>query len=234
MNIKQFIYGDYQYEYVLVTQERKTLSLTVQPDMALIVKCPHKMSEDKIETFLRKKWSWMNKQLRFFEKFERSLYKKEYVSGESFIYLGRQYKLIVKRESEDRVSLTKGKLYVFTSQGVRNSKHNRNLIDQWYQQRVEKIFLERYSEMLNHFGHKDGPDLVIKKMDKRWGSFTNSNRILLNPRLIHASKDCIDYVIAHELCHLTHKNHNKDFWKLLNKKYPEWEKIKEKLELRCG
>ena len=68
-------------------------------------------------------------------------------------------------------------------------------------------------------------------MKKRWGSFLNKNKILLNPKLIHVSKECIDYVIVHELCHLAHKNHDKKFFDLLNKKYPKWERVKEKLEM---
>jgi len=215
-------------------QERKSLSLTVRPDMTLLVKCPKETTEDKLETFLRKKWSWLNKQLRFFGKFERSLYEKEYVSGESFLYLGRQYKLTVKRASRDQVMLTKGKLQVLTSKKMRDSKYNKILIESWYEQNVERIFEDRYSKMLKHFNYKNGPDLVVKKMDKRWGSFSKANRIALNPRLVHASKDCIDYVIAHELCHTKYKNHDKCFYKLLKSKVPDWEKIKEKLELRLG
>lgn len=234
MNTKQFIYGDYRYEYFLVPQKRKTLSLTVRPDMTLLVKCPHEVTEEKVEIFLRKKWSWLNKQLRFFEKFERAFYEKEYVSGESFLYLGRQYQLIVKRSAEDKVSLTRGVLYIFTSQKVRDGEYNKKLIDRWYKGKIKKVFNERYFETTKLFDYKENPSFIIKKMNKRWGSYTNSGRILLNPRLIHASKDCIDYVIAHELCHVKYKNHDKRFYKLLDSKISNWEKVKEKLELRLG
>lgn len=67
-------------------------------------------------------------------------------------------------------------------------------------------------------------------MKRRWGSFLSQDKVILNPKLIHASKDCIDYVIVHELCHLKYKDHNKKFWHLLDEKYPEWKKVKEKLE----
>lgn len=234
MNIKQFIYGDYKYEYVLVWQERKTLSLTVCPDMSLVVKCPHEVGEEKIEAFLRRKWSWLNKQLQFFGKFRKSIYEKEYISGESFLYLGRQYKLVVKKGSENKVVLLKGKLFVITGGGVRDGERNRQLVEEWYKEKMQGVFTERYESVLREFNYDNAPNLVIKKMNKRWGSFTNVGNLVLNSKLIHASKDCIDYVIAHELCHVKHKNHDKDFYKLLSKKMPSWEKTKEKLELRLG
>lgn len=72
--------------------------------------------------------------------------------------------------------------------------------------------------------------LSIREMKRRWGSFLNQDRIFLNPKLIHTSKDCIDYVITHELCHMRYKNHDKKFYGFLKKQYPKWEKVKEKLE----
>lgn len=234
MNVKEFIYGPYLYEYTLVPGERKTLSLTVLPDMSIVVKCPSGVEHERVEAFLRKKWMWLNKQLHFFEKFQNTIYEKEYISGESFLYLGRQYQLIVKRSKENRVSLTRGVLYVFTSESVRDGENNKKMIDGWYQEKMQKIFNERYFETIKLFEYKKHPTFLIKKMNKRWGSYTNSGRVLLNPRLIHASKDCIDYVITHELCHVKYKNHDKRFYRLLESKYPGWEKIKDKLEMRLS
>lgn len=76
------------------------------------------------------------------------------------------------------------------------------------------------------------PKIQIRRMNKRWGSYTSNNKIFLNPLLIYTSKKCIDYVITYELCHVKYRKHNKNFYKLLNNKYPNWEKMKEKLELR--
>ncbi len=75
------------------------------------------------------------------------------------------------------------------------------------------------------------PTLAVRDMKRRWGSFLNKEKILLNPRLIHVSKDCIDYVVVHELCHMRYKNHDKKFFGFLDEKYPKWEKVKEKLEV---
>ena len=228
--MKEFIFGTFIYEYQLIKQDRKTLSLTVTPDLHIILKCPVQTNNDRIENFLQKKWFWLEKQLSFFKKYQRKIYEKEYISGEGYLYLGRQYKLIVRHGKEDLVSLTRGLLTVYTTKEVVNSHHNKKLIELWFAEKTELVFQDRFKEMLDRFEYKNTPALFIREMKKRWGSFLNKEKIFLNPKLIHTSKDCIDYVIVHELCHLKYKNHNTNFWQLLDKKYPKWERVKEKLE----
>ena len=81
------------------------------------------------------------------------------------------------------------------------------------------------------FAYERMPELVVREMQRRWGSFLEGNKIILNPRLVHVPKDCIDYVITHELCHMEHKKHDKNFYKLLDEKCPGWKKVKDKLEI---
>ena len=99
-----------------------------------------------------------------------------------------------------------------------------------FTEKTDFIFQDRFTEMLSHFDFKNTPKLSLREMKKRWGSFLNQDKIFLNPKLIHTSKDCIDYVIVHELCHMKYKNHDKRFYDFLDKKFPKWEKVKEKLE----
>lgn len=233
-NMNKFIYGSFTYEYKLTRENRKTLSLTVAPDMRIFVKCPQKADAERIEIFLRKKWFWLQKQLNFFKKFQKKIYRKEYISGESFLYLGKQYQLVVKRAKENKVVLQNGKLVFFTTQLVNDGVHTHICLNSWYNKRAREIFKSRYEEVFENFNYDHKPRLEIKKMKKRWGSYARGRSIVLNPLLVHASKDCIDYVITHELCHMKHKNHDKRFYELLKSKYPKWEKVKEKLELRLS
>jgi predicted metal-dependent hydrolase len=227
---KEFIFGSFVYHYDLVMQDRKTLSLTVKPNLGITLKCPHGAGEERVEIFLKKKWFWLEKQLSFFKKYQRKVYQKEYVSGEGFLYLGKQYKLMVKKSDEDRVLMTKGLLLVETKKDVADGRYTKKLVSCWYSKNIARVFAERYKQVLSRFEHKKTPVLAIKEMQKRWGSYLNKNTVVLNPKLINAPKECIDYVIAHELCHIKYKNHNKNFYKFLNEKYPKWEKVKEKLE----
>lgn len=232
MKQARFIYGKHSYDYFLVHQDRKTVALTVHPNLNIVLKCPLKYDYQKIEKFLKRKWHWMEQQHRYFRKFKSKSDKKDYVSGESFLYLGRQYKLEVKKGKDPQVGLTKGRIIMHTNKSLRDSTTNKIILNKWYTIKTQSLFDERLTEVLKKFNYNFTPDLVIRKMSKRWGSFLSSKKIILNPLLIKASKECIDYVIAHELCHMTHKNHTKQFYRLLESVVPKWEQIKEKLELR--
>lgn len=231
---KVFNYGNLSYVYELVELPRKTFGLTVYPDMKIVVKVPAGTKQKDIDAFLKKKWRWLDAQLAFFSRFNQKRYAKEYISGESFLYLGRQHQLIVKRANADKVRLMRGKLEVYSSADAYDGKYTKKLLDSWYRERLSIVFYERYEQMLKNFDLDNAPDLHVRLMPKRWGSFVSKKKIILNPILIQASKDCIDYVITHELCHMYHQNHGKQFWSLLDKKYPDWQKVKEKLEVRLG
>lgn len=231
MTERTFTYGRYSYKYSLLKQERKTLSLTVEPCMDIILKVPIGIDNSRIEKFLQKKWLWLDKQLTFFEKYRKKSYMKEYVSGESFYYLGRQYKLIVNSGDNDLVTLTKGRLTITSTKAVDDGKHNKAMLEKWYKNRRNAVFNERYNLMLSNFNYRFYPDLAIRVMSKRWGSYVKGERIILNPLLIHASKDAIDYVITHELCHMKYKYHDEKFYRLLESKFPNWQKTKERLEI---
>jgi len=105
-------------------------------------------------------------------------------------------------------------------------------LDVWYRERSREVFpryldaaLERYRRLgLKSIG------LQLRSMKKRWGSYTASGRILLNPELIKAPIPCIEYVIVHELCHSVVPNHGKAFVSLLTRCIPDWKKRKERLE----
>ena len=234
MEKREFFMGRYHYEYFLIRENRKTVSLTVMPDLLIFLKCPIDYAEGKIENFLKRKWFWLERQMSFFDKFKISDSKKEYVSGESFYYLGRQYKLVVQKATQDKVGLINGKLQVLTTQEVGDGEYNRKILEKWYTKRRKIVFQKRLEEVFKKFNYEEFPELAIRKMNKRWGSFVGGNKIILNPLLICASKECIDYVIAHELCHFVYKDHSKKFYNLLESKIGNWEEVKEKLEKNYG
>lgn len=229
--METFIFGSLSCEYELLRQERKTLSLTVRPDLSVYLKAPHDVDRDRIELFLKRKWFWLQEQIRFFEKFQRKSSKKEYVSGESFWYLGRQYKLIIQNSYEDKIVIQRGRMIFMTSMPYTDLRFRRNVLNRWYVARAREVFEERYNEAAKIFGYDKLPRLVIKPMDRRWGSFTSKRSIILNPLLVRAPRDCIDYVIAHELCHMVHRRHNKAFYDLLESRIPDWRRLKDKLEM---
>jgi predicted metal-dependent hydrolase len=231
MKLKNWSYGKYKYNYKHKVESRKTMSLTVQPDLQIILKTPKEASDEKIKLFLTKKWKWLEKQLQFFQKFQNKSVQKEYVSGESFLYLGRQYKLKIILGKESSVKLSKGVILLTTTEKVSDNRYNKYLITTWYKNKASEKLPERYKIILKNFNYKKPPVVVINSMQKRWGSYLATNKIVLNPKLIKAPTECIDYVITHELCHVKYQNHSTEFWEYLEFKFPNWKKTKDKLEL---
>lgn len=227
-----FHYGDYKYQYYLVREERKTLRLTVYPNLKIVLYVPHNHPEDKIQHFLKRKCGWITTQVKDIKRLQRAKKEKEYISGESLLYLGRQYKLVVQKSEEDSVYFESWKIMINTMGSVSYSTKNKELLDKWYDSRAEAILKVRYKQMLKKFNYDFIPEIALRKMPKRWGSFLTKKKVLLNPELIKASKECIDYVITHELCHMKYQNHSPEYYRYLSSKSPHWKAIKEQLELR--
>ena len=227
---KRFTYEQVSFEYDLTLESRKTLAVSVFPDQSVHVKAPLHAKEEKIEDFLRRKFRWVLKHQRYFARFKPKA-AKEYISGETFRYLGRNYKLLVRKtDDQERVSLQQGTLTVF-SLFPQNRLHTKQLLDAWFAEKARYHFAERLNACVTNYGIKERPGLVIRPMKRRWGSYSRkTGRVCLNLELIKASRLQIDYVITHELCHIRHAAHDKAFYRLLDKRISQWKKIKNNLE----
>ncbi|SEE42696.1 M48 family metallopeptidase [Prevotella sp. lc2012] len=221
-------YGATVIDYDIEFAHRKTLSICVNPDSRVCLKAPIDATLEQIQQKVHKRASWILKQKRFFESFGTSTTKRLYISGESHLYLGRQYMLRVKESNVNAVHYQNNIIEI----ECRHKKDAGILLQTWYRQRANVKFQEYAQPIIEQFsvyGVKP-QSLSIKKMEKRWGYCTTDGRISLNPRLICAPRCCIEYVITHEMCHLIYRNHTKDFYALLTKEMPHWEKWKTKLE----
>lgn len=227
-----FRYGEYVYEYFVEYGDRKSFTLVVRPDLRIITRAPLDATMDEIEAFLRRKWKWLEKQLRELNKYKKTSGEELYVSGRSIYYLGRQYMLDVVTSKDDYVKLEHGKLRVYTTKNLRNSIHSKSLIGAWYAQKRNSVFKQEYLNAFKQFNYDAIPQLGERVMARRWGSYTSDGKVLLNPRLIEAPREAIYYVCVHELCHKISRKHDETFYKELNRRIPEWRSIKESLEIR--
>lgn len=233
MSDKQIIIGQTVYHYELLLSERKTETIYVSNDVKITVKAPLHVNIGRIEAFIRRKGKWLAEQLEEVKKYRQIPEQKRYLSGSSLLYLGRQYKVVVKSSVEhEKVQLLKNQIFIFTKQDVRDDVHNGSLVKSWYGKQQNRVFRERFKLISAQFPDFDNPKLVVTKMKNRWGCYRVNETIVLNPDLIKASKQCIDYVLYHEFCHHYFKKHNADFYKMLDEKMPDWKKVKEKLEMR--
>lgn len=221
-------YGASYIEYTVSFFERKTLGIYVKPDGTVFLKAPIGSSLDQIQEKVHKRANWILRQRRFFESFGVPTTERQFVSGESHLYLGRQYMLRVKKSEVNDVHYQNNIIEI----ECRHKKDVAPLLQAWYRKRANIKFMEYAKPIIEQFsvyGVKP-QSISIKEMDKRWGYCTTDGHIILNQRLICAPRCCIEYVITHEMCHLICRNHNNDFYALLSKEMPHWEKWKNKLE----
>ena len=229
-------YGSKRIDFRLEYSDRRTLGITVTPDLEVLVKAPVDTTVDVIKERLRKKAPWIIRQLSFFLSFQPRLTDRKFIGGETHLYLGKQYRLrVISYELEvisgEGVKL-KGKfLEVYT----RDNSKVKDLVEAWYLDKAKSRFHEIAEPLFNSFTSKHNLSLItyhlsLRQMPTRWGSCTAKGRIILNPELIKAPKACIEYVIVHELCHLIHHDHTQKFLDLQTREMPEWEKWKNKLE----
>jgi len=221
-------FGSKQIYFQLEYSNRKSLGITVKPDLSVLVNAPIDTSLEKVKEKLRKKAPWIIRQQSFFLYFHPKTPARKYISGETHLYLGRQYHLRIIQNNFESVKL-KGKYIEAT---VNDKLSAEQLVGEWYLQNAKLKLRTIAQPLIDNFKkyNIEPSSIVLRDMPTRWGSCTPKGKIILNPELIKAPKGCIQYVIIHELCHLVHHDHTQKFIDLQTKEMHDWEKWKMKLE----
>ena len=186
---------------------------------------------EEVQAKLEKRAPWMIRQLEYFDQYHPILPDRQYISGETYYYLGRQYRLKVTAGSENAVKLI-GKFFMLTTTQPENLERKQQILQDWYTSHARVFIQNRAMLFVDHLIGLSAktPEIKYRRMNKRWGSCTPSGVITFNTELIKAPTHCIDYVVLHELCHLVHVGHNAKFYHLLDVLMPDWKKRKERLE----
>jgi predicted metal-dependent hydrolase len=230
-----FVYGEQTIHYEVLRKEKpRKVTIKVHPDKRVVAIAPLDASTESIQKAITKKSRWVWKHLNTLNVQKEHVLPRQYVSGETQFYLGRRYVLKVSYDNdcEPDVKLLRGKLTVTLKQAQEHqSQKVKTLINTWYIEHAKNIFNER----LNSVAPKatwltNIPPFRMRAMKKQWGSCSKKGILILNPHLVKAPKECIDYVILHELCHIAEHNHSEKFWSLLTRVMPGWKEIKYNLD----
>ena len=218
-----------KFRFDILRENRKTLAIYVYPTLVVYVKAPVKASDSEILAFTKKKALWISKQLEYFKQ-HRHKNMDDCISGSEIFYIGKQYQLIVVPSVGlgEKIELAKNQIKLFSSE-PKDIKHNTKKILDWLRLQAQREFRNALKRCIKRFPNLQVPELKIRKLSKRWGSYQKET-IILNPALIFTRKSCIEYVITHELCHNYHKRHSPIFYSMLGSKIPKWKTIKEELE----
>ena len=212
---------------VVRTDRKKTASLRVEEGQVSIV-VPRALDEERIAGILKKKNRWIKEKISIHGQFNLSK-SKEYVSGESFTYLGRNYRLKVVSSTKRSVKLVSGRLVVNIPRDRGEAQYVSEAITEWYRARA----LSRLREKVARYSKQVGvePESVsIKTLKSRWGSCSRSGDLLFNWKIIIAPSPIVDYVVVHELCHMKHHNHSHEFWREVERILPDYLQHKEWLK----
>lgn len=203
--------------YNLVKRNRKTISIYIERDGCVQVMAPEHMSIDNIENAIELKRPWIYSKLTEREYYNESVVKREFVNGETFLYLGRNYRLEIVEEQDVPLKMYHGEF----SLNRKELKKARDIFKQFYKEKGMKKILDR----VNHY--KKVMDVEPKQvriidLGNRWGSCTNNETINFHWKILMAPLKIIDYVVVHELAHLIHNNHSPEFWSIVDRALPDY------------
>ena len=227
------IYGGEVVDFEVLESPSRTekILIKVYADCRVVVSAPLNADDKIIIEAVKQRSRWIYKQLREFREQSRFITPRQYKSGESHFYLGKQYQLkVIHDDTKPKgVKLLRGRLEINTlDTDIESIKSHLN---EWYRSRAKVIFDVRFQRILEQaLWVEDKPSIRLMTMRTQWGNCSPSGLLTLNPHLVKAPTICIDYVILHELCHLVEHNHSDRFYQLLTQVMPDWEVVKERLD----
>jgi hypothetical protein len=211
---------DYQIKY----SDRKTITITVERDRAIVVRAPKGTDRDKIHRLVESKKLWLYEKLKSAQKYSSEKTVKEFVSGETVLYLGKKYRLEIENSSEENIRFA-GKFIVAAVSSEQAGEVFRN----WFKKQASGKIPVRVDQYAKNLGVQYN-QVFISDLKYRWGSCTPKDNLNFNWRLIKAPMFVVDYVIVHELAHFLEPNHTARFWTIVENQVPKFRTAKEWLK----
>lgn len=222
--MKKYISGS-EIEYSIVRSRRKTIGIRVSREDGVVVSAPLKLSSEYIEGVVVKKAAWILQTLKKIEASKRQ--EKQYVNGETFLFLGKKYCLEIIHECSKKqysVFIDGDKLCVCLPSSINAGEQPpivRKALAGWYIDRASNLINERiglYSDKMNVKPSK----VVLKSQKTLWGSCTGKNAVNINWKIVMAPLEIVDYLVVHELAHIKVKNHSKAYWDVVKSIIPDF------------
>lgn len=218
--------------YRLRRSSRRTLAITVEPGGGLVVTAPEGVPMAQVEAVLRRRREWIRRRTREMAALPLPPLPREWVSGETHRYLGRQYRLRLATGAPTMVRLS-GRWFLVTVPVPGDAAQVRRAMQRWYLEHAREVFSRRMADLVRRtslLGLTEVPPLIVRRLEKRWGSCSAEGRILMNVDAVKLPVGCVDYLLLHELCHLREPHHGAAFWRLLDACMPDWERWRRRLD----
>lgn len=212
------------FRVVRSTGRQRTIALQVQPDGAIVVRAPARTPVARINEVLQRKTAWLSVRRR--SAVGQTLpigSSKEFVAGETFFLRGQQQRLEFVRRSGPVEAKVSGRSLVISAPSRKKLTKGESsaALRACFRREAADVFPQRLERFLSKLGLKASPRLFISHQTRRWGSCNLRGELRLNWRLVGAHLSLVDYVIAHELCHLRWHDHSARFWRELRRVMPD-------------
>ncbi|MBA3724327.1 MAG: M48 family metallopeptidase [Candidatus Levybacteria bacterium] len=193
---------------IVRSMQRRSVGIQIMPDASVTVSVPYLLPKFYISKILKEKEAWIQ------QKQQLMLARAPQKESNIYYYLGKEYVLGVPLNPKEIVEVA-DKIYVAS----RNPSLIKTYLTSWYKQQARKIIVAR----VQHYAGISGAtykSIAITSAETRWGSCSSQKTLNFNWKLVMAPIEVIDYVVCHELAHLTELNHSRDFWETVRKMYP--------------
>ena len=217
----ELIRGDQLTQVKVRRKPRKSMALYVEKGVMTELRVPVNCAWLHIHSFLESRFEWILSAAEALRN-QASRPQDNFAQGGEVSFLGERYPLDLVTSRYGVVEIDDGRLYLSCSDPDNNRLVEKQVLN-WFRRQAEIIFAERIEQLKTTFPMSTNPSgLRVRKMKARWGSCSSRGEICLNLMLIRESLSYIDFVIAHELCHLHHFAHNRAFYGLLDEVMPDW------------
>ena len=210
------------------TKRKKTISILIK-DGNVEVKAPFNLNQKEIDSFILKKEKWIKNKI-LFQKSIKKLPKKKFINGEVFKFLGKDLMLKINTSDAKKTYIKNDYIYLNLKNNTKNNREKiKKELELFYRSFSERILKEKTLIESKKMNLKVN-EIKVRSYKNRWGSCSSNGDISYNWKLIMAPEKIINYVIIHELCHLIHFNHSRDYWGEVSKKIPNYIENKEWLK----
>lgn len=227
-------YGDEVIAFHLRRQPSrpaKRIAIHVEPNARVLVDAPDTAPLAEVLDAVKKRVRWISQHVSAAKARLVHVLPREYVSGESLHYLGRRYRLKVVIDPRSKIQARMRGAFIAVTTPDPSPATIKKGLDAWYRERARDVFADRLAVVSVPLRWvKQLPPTRLQFMTVQWGSCSPLGRITLNPLLVKAPRECIDYVLLHELCHLLHHNHSPNFYRTLDRHMPNWRAVKDRLD----
>ena len=221
--------GDEIYIFVKYTK-RKTIKISIEMSGDIFVVAPMGMNDGYLIKNIKIKEKWILEKLREIKKLDYVPINYKYVTGEKFMYMGESYPLlIIQNDSIGKpvTNMIEGRFVIETN--THDVSKLKKSMEIWFRERTFEKVKERIQFYQRYFSVAP-TSVKVKEQKKRWASCTYKKGILFNWRCSMAPIFVIDYIVVHEMCHMIHMNHSKEFWCLVESVIPNYKESKKWLK----